>query len=262
VANTVLAEAHQADAYVSLQIQFDPAVTGVSVQRKDPEGWTELIRSGATVPLSGGFAVIYDYEVPLDVEVSYLVTQVTPTTQTPATASSAVLSIYSNGYTWLKDPGLPSRNMRLTEVEGIKDLTRPARAGVFHIIDRTHPVVISARREGRQGEFVFTTTTDQDRLDTILILSRGTVLLLQTPDGYGMGSIYVHVGDVTESRPGALGTEATRRWTLPIIMVDRPAGLATMPVNNTWQNVKDTYLDWQTLYDTRLRWWQVAEGQL
>lgn len=260
--NSVIATVDQNNAVIRLEIQFDPAVTGVAVQRKDPEGYTELIRSGATVGLSGGFAVIYDYEAPLDVEVSYLVSQVTPTPTTPNQTASNAITIVSNGYTWLKDPGLPSRNIRLDEVEGITDVTRPARAGVFHVIDRTHPVVISARREGRQGEFSFTTATDAQRMDVVLLLSRGTVLLLQTPDGYGMGSIYVHAGDVVESRPGTLGKESTRRWSMPIIMVDRPAGLATMPVNNTWGNVKATYQDWLALYNTRLKWWQVVEGEL
>lgn len=257
---TIIATASQSNAMVRLEMQFNPAVTGVAVGRQDPEGYVELIRSGATVPLSGGFAVIYDYEAPLDSLVSYRATQVTPSSSTPETAASGSVRVYSEGYTWLKDPGLPSRNIRLDEVEGIKDVVRPARAGVFHIIDRTHPVVVSARREGRQGDFTFTTATDAQSQELILLLSRGTVLLLQTPAGYGIGSIYIHVGDVTENRPGTLGAEPTRRWTLPVIMVDRPAGLATMPPGNTWADVDAAYISWQALYDTRMKWFQVAEG--
>ena len=261
MANTVAATVDQVSSFVRLQIQFDPTVTGVQVQRQDPDGWTDVIRAGSTVTLSGGFAVVYDYEAPLDVPVSYVVTQVVPASGTPAKATSAVVTVKSFGYTWLKDPGLPSRNVRLEEVGGIAEVTRPARSGVFHIIGRSHPVVISARREGQQGDFVFTTATDAQRQDIVDLVSRGTVLLLQTPAGYSVGSVYIHVDDVTETRLTGVGTETSRRWTLPFTEVDRPTGLATAPLGTTWAVVKATYQDWQALKDTQMAWYEVLEGE-
>lgn len=247
-------------SYVRLVIQFNPAVTQIQIGRIDPTGFTDIIRAGTVVDLSGGAVVVYDYEAPLDLPVTYTATQVTPATTTPETARSAEVTLASNTYTWLKDPGLPTRNQRLDEVKGIASLTRPARAGVFHIIDRTHPIVVSARREGRVGELVFHTATDIQREAMVTLLSRGTVLLLQTPANYGFGSAYVHVSDALEERVGILGSEPTRRWTLPITMVDRPAGLATLPIWNTWANVASTYATWSDLVDTGKTWYQVAEG--
>lgn len=245
------------DAGASLLITMDAAVTSCKLQRCDPSGFETVIRSGASIALIDGAAVVYDFEAPLDVPVYW---EAVDTADPPAdTATSVKVVIESHGYSWLKDPGLPSRNLKVPVTTSIAELTRAARAGVFDVINRTYPVVISSLRRGPSGDLVLHTYNDGERERMMTLLSRGTVLLFQTPDGMGWGSRYIHVGDVSEARVG-LAMEQARKWTLPFTVVDRPVGLATAPPGTTWQDVDSQNADWQTLYDQEVTWFNVLEG--
>lgn len=266
--DTIAAVVLDDQAGVRLTVQYAvSATTTCIVGRVDPDGFTQLIRSGADVPLVSGGALMYDFEVPLDVPVYYVTgTSFDASGRLVVAATSNVVTVESHGYTWLKDPGLPSRNIRIDEVEDIPEVTRAARGGIFHIIDRTHPIAITSRREGRVGELHLITATAQQRQALVSMLSRGQILLLQTPDVSGFGSAYVYIGDVVESRVSVMA-EQTRRWTLPITMVDRPVGLATSPLGANWETVKYTFSTWGDVKNYRfsngaaMRWDDLAIGE-
>lgn len=250
-------------AAMLVDIAFDnTSVTACKVERKGGgQGWVTLA-GGAAFALKTGAGMFVDFEAPFDrTDLTYRVSQVTPTGSETGTSSWVTLD--SDGHTWLKDPAYPPRNIRLDEVTSLVEQTYAARAGVFTIIDRPHPVVVAARRAGWSGELVFHTATDDQRTSVNDLLSRGQVLLLSTPERpwepYGLGNIYVHVGDVTCSRVTSLVTEQTRRWTLPLTAVDRPAALATMPPGFRWVDVKNTWATWQALADTGMTWNQLLE---
>ena len=245
---TVVATVNTAQAKVDLDITFAPTVTHITVGRRDPSGYTQLIRYGDEVALTAGAVRIDDHEAPLDVPVTYIATQALPVGS--EFGESAEVVVPSNGVGWLKDPGYPSTNLRLDVITSIEELARPSRAGVFNILDRANPVVITAKRQGVVGELVCHTMTDADRKSMTAILSRGTVLLLQTPYAYGFGSAYVHIGDATETRVG-LAMEPSRRWTLPFVETDRPEGLAVQPITDrTWGAVNQTHASWAALAGT------------
>ena len=235
-------------AKAALDITFAPAVTKITVGRRGPDGFTQLIRYGDQITLTAGQVHLEDYEAPLDTPVVYVGLQVVPVGS--EIAESAPVTIPSGGYSWLKDPGYPSMNQRLDVVTSLAELTRPARAGVFAIIDRASPVVVTAKRGSVLGELVTHTLTDAARVRLTDLLSRGTVLLLQTPPQYGYGSYgsaYIHIGDALEARVG-LAMEQARRWSLPFQVTDRPEGLATQPITGkTWAAVKATYATWTEL---------------
>lgn len=246
-------------AGVKLDIAFPATVTKVSVGRYDPSGFVQLIRNGSQVTLAGGLATIYDYEAPLDVNVRYIATQMVPPGPPTEVAESAVKVIPSQGLSWLKDPALPSKNMPLRIITSIAQLSRPSRAGVFNILDRTYPVVVTNKRQAPIGEMVCHTLSDQERTGMTDLLARGSILLLQTPGAYGWGSQYVYVSDAVESRVG-LAMEQARRWTLPFVVVDRPEGLTEGAANpKTWQAVKDIYATWDALAATGKTWDQLLE---
>src|SRR5262245_55174247 len=139
-----LVAAVRPDAGVNLTITMSASVTSVTLVRYDPSGFSTYIRAGNTVALTGGQAIVYDFEAPLDVDVYYVATQATPAGS--ETATSNTVQVVSGGWSWLKDPGIPTRNLRIPIVTSIAELTRPARSGVFDIINRTAPVVVSAMR--------------------------------------------------------------------------------------------------------------------
>jgi len=250
VALTVTTTLHANEAYVDVTIAGATNNATVSVERLDSEDTASTIRAGAALTLTGTSGVIPDHEVPFDVPIRY---RVTNTVISSETATSAALTVPSYDKTWLKDPATSSRNMVLHEVQDIETMTREAQAGVFPILDRRHPVVVAARRHGVKGDLRCTTATLAERTDLVDLLSRGQVLLLATPGAYGLGNIYVHVGDVSETMIGPVTTQS-RRWTLPMIQVDRPAQLAIAPARMTWGVVKFSWSSWDALYAENVTW--------
>lgn len=256
---TMTATVNAALAKVTLDITMAASVTTITVGRRGPDGFTTLIRYGEGIPTPGGHVVIDDFEAPLDVPIDYVATQVTPTGT--ETATSAIVMLTSGGYSWLKDPAYPSMNFRIPITTSIQTLQRPARAGVFRILDRDKPVTITTVRQSPNGELVLHTNTDSERVSLTNLLARGTTLLLQVPAVYAESASnnYVYVADVTETRVG-LAMEQARRWSLPFTVVDRPEGLTGQPASGkTWGDVKTKYATWGDLAASGKTWQQLLE---
>lgn len=243
---------------VRLDIQMNAAVTVVKIERQDPAAAWVPIRWGSNYTCVAGVPSppADDYEAPLDVEVTYRVTQVTPTGSETATVKTI---LPSGGTTWLKDPGVPSRNVALREVKELPELTYVARSGVFAVIDRPRPVVVAAKRQAWTGTLAFTTSTEGERVRVYDLLSRGQVLLLTTPYDYGIGNAYIYAGDAVETRIGVV-TEPSRAWSLPITEVDRPESLSLTPLTIRWVDIKNAYPTWAALAATGKTWNQLVEG--
>jgi hypothetical protein len=243
-------------AGVLVTIDF-PGQTRVKVDRIGSSGFQSTILAGDSVQLAAGFGSIEDYEAPLDMAVYYIISKVIPVGSAIQTTNE--VTVPADGLTWLKDPGYPSMNMTVPVVTSIEALLRPSKAGIFPILDRPNPIVVTGKRQSALGELILHTLTSGERRDMTALLARGTTLLLQTPAEHEFGSQYIHVADVVESRVG-LATEPARRWQLPFVIVDRPEGLsAPSAINRTWQAVKDAYPTWAGLKASGLTWQQLLE---
>lgn len=248
----------RAGVTVTGTITGTPTITAVTIGRQDPSGFQQLIRYGESVPVpAGGIVVVDDYEAPLDVPVTYTIAQQAPAGSTVGT--SAAVTVPSQGKTWLKDPSYPTRNMIVPIVTSSKNLTRAAQSGLFPILGRANPVVITTVRAGPAAVLTLHTLTDAQRRSMVDILASGSVLLFQTPPSE-VGSIYIYIGDVVEERIG-LVQEQSRQWTLPINVVDRPAGLANAnTTDRSWRKVRTTYLTWGDLIATGKTNQQLLDG--
>jgi hypothetical protein len=241
----------------TVNITMAATVTKVTVTRQDPIGAASLIRYGDQVPTPGGHVIMDDFEAPLDVQVTYTVTQAVPTGSETYTSAKVVLP--SLGLAWLKDPGFPSMNFRVNVLTSIETISRPSRAGIFPILDRVHPVVVTTKRQGDSGVVVLHTLSDAERTSLTDLLARGTALLLQVPNAYAFGSQYIYVGDVDEDRVG-LAMEPARKWSLPFVAVDRPEGLYTQPTGGkTWGDVKAVNATWADLKANGKTWQRLLE---
>ena len=112
-------------------------------------------------------------------------------------------------------------------VTSLVDTSRPAPRSVLRVIDRAEPVIVSGVRSAAEIELKVVTleTTSKDAL--WLILNAGPVIRFvpANPVDYGVPStMYLSVGDVTESRVSPNGAEDAREWTIPAIVVAKPAG--------------------------------------
>jgi hypothetical protein len=196
-----------------------------------------------------------DFEAPLD-QIFYY--QVHSADRPGETITSPTYRMDSAGKTWLKHPGRPFLNMPV-EVAAPPDLARPVAQGVFEVLGRARPIAVTMRRGSERGDLVLNTRTDAGRSALLGLVEDGSPLFLSTPAGYGIGSVYVAVGEVTERRLTGLGRTQNRQWQLPFTVVDRPPGTA-LAVGNSWTDVLNRYPSWYEALQTEGTWTGVLEG--
>lgn len=242
-------------ASVSLSWTSAPVPATATVERVNADGSVIAVRGADPAPLVAGAWIGDDFEAPLD-ELFYY--QATSTDRPGEVVTSPTYQMDSAGKTWLKHPGRPFLNS-VVEVAGPPDLARPVAQGVFEVLGRSRPVAVTMRRGSERGDLVLNTHTDADRTAVLGLLDDGNPLLLSTPGGYGIGSVYIAVGEVTEHRLTGLGQTEDRQWTLPFTVVDRPPGTA-IAVGNSWADVLAAYSSWSQALATEGTWTGMLES--
>lgn len=231
-------------------------VTGASnpaeVIRTDQTGNQLAIRDGDPAVLVGGQVVCHDYEAPLDEPVTYQL--VTPADFNNVKATSHAVTLPSNGLSWIKNPGLPTLNMPLTLEPPTDPLVYNTTQGVFQVINRANPVVITSKRSDFTGTMIGYTFTLDERDSLMALFEDGGILLFQTPFKWALRSNYVAVGNVSEQWVSEDANDPAREWTIPMIAVDRPIGVASAGVGNAWSDVIATYSSWNALKAAKSNW--------
>lgn len=238
-----------------------PSVTYARAVRVDADGtetpvrmhtWTDS--SGEYIELSGGYAVLYDTEAPMDVPLTY----VTYGQGSTDSATTAVVMINSAGRPWLKSPLHPWQNKRLRlrdqlgspECEpgdeiyfsSMADEARQSRSSVFPVQQRKNPISSPHTRSGIISSLRLVSRTFEARDELIELNASGDDLLFQAPSSYGIPDRYMSVGDYTVSR---VLPDHKRPWrinTLPHIEVDEPAGLSDGVLGVRWADICDEYV--------------------
>lgn len=212
------------------RIRLDVTDTGApnlfqtTVVRNDPDGRQVPVRTTDGGPLqlttSGAdrIGLLYDYEPQFGASVTY------STLESPATVSASVS--LSSARAMLIHPGVPELSRQITIMEaGARQ--RASRRGVFYPSGRRYPVVqTGGQRQASEWALTLYVATEQERVDLDTLLDDESVLLLNVPVGspWGIGAEYVSVGDVTEARVVRYLGEPARAVTLPLTVVERPAG--------------------------------------
>jgi hypothetical protein len=171
----------------------------------DASGSTTPVRGHAgdlvQQPVVGDVALAEDYEAPLGVDTTYLVTvSGGPVGYLSSTSAAVVLPEPPDTQVVIKDPGQPQR--WTTAVVGtLPDWQRPARQSVNPIRGRVRPIVISDIRTSRTGSVTLVTESAEERDQLWWVLDTGNTLLLQWPSSWHEPDIYVQVGDAGEAHP-------------------------------------------------------------
>jgi hypothetical protein len=231
------------------RVRLDVTSTAESlttVTRLNPDGTTIPVRTpdGGQVQLSGGTALLYDYEAPFGQPVTY------SSQETPSTVSTAITVDASQ--TWLIHPGVPSLSLPVRLAQGsFSRRTAPARQGVFLPMGRKTPVVVTdGRRKSYQSSLgVVTTTADELAAVEALLDDTGTLLLnIPTTLGYNFPTCYIAVADVDVAPVIDKVFEQWMTVTLPFTVVDRPVGgsqaqrtLADLLAYPTLRAIQDAY---------------------
>jgi hypothetical protein len=231
----------------------------ISGQAAQPvRGWSGDLSSQ---PITGDVAVATDYEAPLGVPVQWRVTVKNPSgfgslsfVSDPVTLDAEITDV------WLKDPGLPQRNVKLTVATPMPTWSRPARQGMNQVRGASLPIVISDVRGGKAGDLTVVTETDADRDSLWWVLDSGGPLLLQWPPGWGEEDMYVSVGDVSAAPVVDYAEFHDRMWVLPLTQVGRPIGGVTGSADRTWQTVADSDDTWADALAGASTWLDVYTG--
>lgn len=239
---------------VSLNWPGATAPATATIVRVAESGAVLPMRNAEPVDLVSGAFVGIDYEAPFGETFYYQATTTEPGFA-PISSSSIILD---TARSMLKHPGQPALNTWITVELGPK-LDRPITQGIHDVLGRSTPIAVSMRRSSIRGELSLLTFTADERKALLALVDDGTPLLLATPRGYGLGNVYLAVGDVSEERLAGYGLEPTRRWTLPFVVVDRPTGGA-QPAGNSWADVLGTYTSWQAALQVEGTWAGVLQG--
>lgn len=206
------------------------------ITRTSTSTGTAPVRQANPLPLTGGIALVYDYEAPYGMLVTYSVTVRNAAGGTVASGVAAATLAVPRP--WLVHPGVPSLSVELPKVKALAERTRKVNQGVHEPLGRAMPIVVT---DGRRKAVTSTLTV---RTRTLLELDRLTALLDDTSPlllnvpatlGWGVTAEYVAVGDTTESRDLDVGADPYRLWTFPYMVVAAPVG--NVQAQRTYANV-------------------------
>ena len=193
----------------------------LTIMRINPDGTQSPVRTsdGNPLPLSSGVGVVYDYEAPYGQPVAYTSAEVPGVTSPQVTVTSSS--------DWLVDPAVPDLSVPVQFRPGtLQKVTYQVRQGVFQPMGRQYPVVVTdgARKAG-VSTLVVSAESSDDIAGLLALLSNASVLLLNPSDSsWRFDPCYIAVGDVDVTRWTDVVIDDNRDFTLPITIVDRPAG--------------------------------------
>lgn len=255
----------------------------VAVDRRGPDGRWAPVRTAEPAALAGGAWLGFDYEAPYGVPLRYRMRVVanallvdpgttveipeqtdqgfaetfTETFQvtTPAVPASEIVQL-DVAVPWLIHPGIPDLSQPVRVVD-VSPVVRSVRRGVFEPIGRSTAVVRSQRRSAPAYTLRVRTETSVALVNLDELLADGSALLWQVPPslGWDMPTGWVSVADVDEARFYGFGRAPRRTVTLPLLMVDRPAGgqqaqwsyASVLAEHTTYQAVLESYRSYADL---------------
>lgn len=188
----------------------------------------DSVRTGNSGFVDGGDeTVVYDYEAPPVKQVIYRARSLRVGLEGTLASEWAQVTIMSWASTewWLKHPGRPELNMRLT-VRSFPSVERAGRVGIFQALGSKNAVGISDTRGPLTGTITLRLDSigQQDALDALLDTA-DTLLLVAPPDEGGPG--YIRVGDHSRARIADRASAVRTFDSLSFTVVASPIGNAS-----------------------------------
>ncbi|HEX7038683.1 MAG TPA: poly-gamma-glutamate hydrolase family protein [Trueperaceae bacterium] len=214
---------------------------GVALVERSANGvtWT-TVRGGADLDGAAGASIeLDDYEFTDSVANHYRVRVV-------EADSGATLFVDGDQITpqldtvWLKSLARPFLNRPVT-VTDWSDVTRSSRSGVFPIVGRSRPVVVTDLHGPRQWTLDVVAHTEADAENLDFLISTGEVQFIHVPAGSRIPGGYVALGDTAERRPQP---RSQRRIFSLALTECAPPGPDVVPAVGTWTTVMNTFETW------------------
>lgn len=227
----------------------------IELERSTDGGVTwQFVRGVAGQVPPGDVWIGYDYEAGNGQTVIYRARATYLLSGLPiagAWVQSGSVSWSAPGVDWLKSPSQPAMSMAVTVIS-LPVTSRERPRGVFSVIGRADPVVVSDVLHLSAGELTLLTLDDAESAELASLLEVD-VLLFQTRPGERFGTRYLSIGAVSEERVGNVG-DPTRHWVLPFVEVVAPADYAVDVPGLTWADIVATYVTWTTFIASIPTW--------
>lgn len=244
-----------------------PNIDTLSVYRVEPDGTQVPVRGFgselANFPYPGVPFVFEDYEAPLGQKIWYRVIYSASNGQDPDTVLTTAMintPVLDGDHMWFKSPGLPALNLKVIP-EAPLSWARQARSATYNIVGRVNPIQVTSTRAGRAGTLTALVWDAEDSETLNKVLDYGTPILLQAMPGNGLdGNVFAHVGDVAEDPVSWNSTVPFRRWSFPLIQIDRPSGGMQGSALRTWDDAIGDLETWSAFYDAYENWAEVLTG--
>jgi hypothetical protein len=230
-----------------LEVSGIPAGTDtLTIERRSPSGTVAGVRGAVDATVTGTTYLVRDYELPLDVTVTYTVTVYDG--PTAIGSASAIFTItYGECEAWLTDLARPTNSLQVM-IESLAELTHTVPSGVHRVLDRRSPVVTALVAWTPEAELVVLTDTLAERDQVRALLGTGYPLLVRTAPEQGIGNMFLEATEFVEERLLTLGTAPERRVRVSCVQTERPNPSIYVPLApNTYANVEATYATYADL---------------
>jgi hypothetical protein len=239
-----------------LNIGLPAGATALTVWRvSTATGNLAYVRGWQNTPTTSTGLSVFDWEIPLGVEVVYHASATVAGVESAVGSSAPVVA--DSTQDWLVDLARPTNTFPIL-VESLPAFAYSAPVGVHRVLDRRDPVLTTAAMWTPSGTLSFVTGTIEERDRARAILGTGVAILLRTPPDRGVGNLYCGVLSMNEQRVSRVALYPDRRFVVEVVQVARPDPtlyvplppvayedrLATWP---TYRDVVNTGLTYQEL---------------
>lgn len=218
---------------------------------KTEDGLTyENVRGGSHVTVVSQLADLDDFEFPVGTVVNYRVrsynsSDVLQQTFTTGNITQDLTDV------WFKSFPLAflNQSQKITQVGAI---TRANKSGVFQVIGRSVPVLVSDVRGSRQINLQVNAITDAKRDDFDYLLQTGDPVLIQAP----LSNVVVPTGyfTITDYSENLVGIPSEQRFfNLSLTEVAKPTDDITA-VTMTWNGLINSYPTWADVIAANATW--------
>lgn len=230
-------------------------VDRLTITRSSAGAVTEPVRTANSIPVAGGWFLGSDDAAPMDTTCTYIVTGL-GSGALVGTATVSVDTVGGDPGLWLKAPGRPQLNVRVT-LRDPGETTAITQGSTYQppggtAIGQWSGVDSDTRR------LVVSAKTSQDVVRLRALLAAERVLLIQSrqPEQFPSGYWFVHVEDVVR-----LGPATDESWfSLPVTRTDAPVGEGQGFTGTTYETVRQTYATYQDLLDNNATYFDVQQG--
>jgi len=233
-----------------------PDADSITIYRTDSSGETVSLRGATEAVLTGSF-VIDDYEAPLNTVLTYTATTRT-ITKVPSTGSQSYAIELSSVYTWLTDPVVPT-NAVAVRVREFPSISKSIDNAMLSVIGSPYPVMVAGQRLAGSGRLSLL-TLDLGELELLRsVLQSTAILLLRAPyTTWDLGTAFLGIGNVSESRWSRLISDPTRIIELDVTYVAQPPATITGALH-TYAELAQRGYTYRNLSDPNLTYLQLSQ---